>query len=35
VGVPRWGEHTEGILREAGYSDESIVALKEAAAAAG
>jgi alpha-methylacyl-CoA racemase len=33
--APALGEHTDEVLREAGYSDEQIAAMKEAGAAAG
>jgi alpha-methylacyl-CoA racemase len=33
--APAFGEHTDEVLREAGYSDEEITAMKESGAAAG
>ncbi len=33
--APAFGEHTDEVLREAGYSDEEIAAMKESGAAAG
>jgi crotonobetainyl-CoA:carnitine CoA-transferase CaiB-like acyl-CoA transferase len=33
--APAFGEHTEEVLREAGYSDEEVAAMKESGAAAG
>jgi alpha-methylacyl-CoA racemase len=33
--APAFGEHTDEVLREAGYADEEIVAMKESGAAAG
>ena len=33
--APALGEHTEEVLREAGYSDEEIAAMLESGAAAG
>ncbi len=33
--APAFGEHTDEVLREAGYSEEEIVAMKESGAAAG
>ncbi len=33
--APAFGEHTEEVLREAGYSDEEIAAMMESGAAAG
>jgi crotonobetainyl-CoA:carnitine CoA-transferase CaiB-like acyl-CoA transferase len=33
--APAFGEHTEEVLREAGYSAEEIAAMLESAAAAG
>ncbi len=33
--APAFGEHTEEVLREAGYSDEEIAAMLESGAAAG
>ena len=33
--APAFGEHTDEVLREAGYSDQEIAAMKEAGAAAG
>ncbi|HWT89901.1 MAG TPA: CoA transferase, partial [Solirubrobacterales bacterium] len=33
--APAFGEHTDEVLREVGYSDEEIAAMKESGAAAG
>jgi crotonobetainyl-CoA:carnitine CoA-transferase CaiB-like acyl-CoA transferase len=33
--APAFGEHTDEVLREAGYSDEEIAAMKDSGAAAG
>ena len=33
--APAFGEHTDEVLREAGYSDEEIAAMVESGAAAG
>jgi formyl-CoA transferase len=33
--APAFGEHTDEVLREAGYSEEEIAAMKESGAAAG
>ncbi len=33
--APAFGEHTDEVLREAGYSDEEIAAMIESGAAAG
>ncbi len=33
--APAFGEHTEAVLREAGYSDEEIKAMFDSGAAAG